>query len=197
MFKVIAKNFMALPGIARDLNVAKQNIMQLVTLEGGKPSKDAPDSPIGSKVLSDKEAQAKLDKELAKGKLKTPTPVSADKAGKGGLLGKFGIKNIVKLFSIGAVVIALANFPGEFIKNMFDGIVDSIKELASMLLDEIKTAFTGFVEDIKKWFNEVVKPILDELTVFLEKVWLKVKDFFGSIFNWFGDKINFNQYLIL
>ena len=196
MFKVIAKNFMALPGIARDLNVAKQNIMQLVGLEGGKPSKDAPDSPMGSKVLSDKEAQAKLDKELAKGKLKTPTPVSADKVGTGGifgkakgLLGKFGIKNIVKLFSVGAVAVALANFPGEFIKEMFDGIVDSIKELASMLLDEIKTAFTGFVEDIKKWFNEVVKPILDELTVFLEKVWLKVKDFFGSIFNWFGDKI--------
>jgi GH24 family phage-related lysozyme (muramidase) len=184
MFKVIAKNFIALPGIARDLNVAKQNIMQLVKLEGGKPSKDAPDSPMGSKVLSNKEAQDKLDKELEKGKSKTPTPAAPKKPGGGGLLG-----TITKMFKVGAVIFALSQIPGGFIKDMFDGIVNSITELASLLLDEIKTAFDGFVEDIKKWFNDVVQPILDELSAFLQKVWQKITDFFKPIFDWVGDKI--------
>ena len=184
MFKVIAKNFIALPGIARDLNVAKQNIMQLVKLEGGKASKDAPDSPMGSKVLSGEEAKAKLEKELEKGKSKTPTPAVPKKPGGGGLLG-----TITKMFKVGAVIFALSQIPGGFIKDMFDGIVDSIKELASLLLDEIKTAFDGFVEDIKKWFNDVVQPILDELTAFLQNVWQKITDFFKPIFNWVGDKI--------
>jgi len=183
MFKVIAKNFIALPGIARDLNVTKQNIMQLVKLEGGKPSKDAPDSPMGSKVLSDKEAHAKLEKELEKGKPKTPTPAVSKVSG-GGLLG-----TITKMFKVGAVIFALSQIPGGFIKDMFDGIVNSIKELAGMLWDEIKTAFNGFVEGITKWFNEVVQPILDELTAFLQKVWQKITDFFKPIFNWVGDKI--------
>jgi lysozyme len=184
MFKVIAKNFIALPGMARDLNVAKQNIMQLVKLEGGKASKDAPDAPLGSKVLSGEEAQAKLDKELEKGKSKTPTPAVPKKPGGGGLLG-----TITKMFKIGAVIFALSQIPGGFIKDMFDGIVNSIKELASLLLNEIKTAFDGFVEDVKKWFNDVVQPILDELTVFLQKVWQKITDFFKPVFDWVGEKI--------
>ena len=184
MFKVIAKNFIALPGIARDLNVAKQNIMQLVKLEGGKASKDAPDAPLGSKVLSGEEAQAKLDKELEKGKSKTPTPAVPKKPGGGGLLG-----TITKMFKVGAVIFALSQIPGGFIKDMFDGIVDSIKELASLLLEEIKTAFDGFVADVKKFFSDVVQPILDELTVFLQNVWQKITDFFKPIFNWVGDKI--------
>lgn len=184
MFKVIAKNFIALPGIARDLNVTKQNIMQLVKLEGGKASKDAPDAPMGSKVLSGEEAQAKLDKELEKGKSKTPTPAVPKKPGGDGLLG-----TITKIFKVGAVIFALSQIPGGFIKDMFDGIIDSIKELAGMLLEEIKTAFGGFVTDIKKFFNDVVQPILDELTVFLQNTWKKVTDFFGNIFNWFGEKI--------
>ena len=184
MFKVIAKNFIALPGIARDLNVTKQNIMQLVKLEGGKPSKDAPDAPMGSKVLSNEEAQAKLDKELEKGKEKTPTPAVPKKPGGGGLLG-----TITKMFKVGAVIFALSQIPGGFIKDMFDGIIDSIKELASLLLEEIKTAFDGFVTDIKKFFNDVVQPILNELTAFLQKVWQKITDFFKPIFNWVGDKI--------
>ena len=184
MFKVIAKNFIALPGIARDLNVAKQNIMKLVELEGGKASKDAPDAPMGSKVLSGGEAQAKLDKELEKSKSKTPTPAVPKKPGGGGLLG-----TITKMFKVGAVIFALSQIPGGFIKDMFDGIVDSIKELAGLLLNEIKTAFDGFVTDVKKWFNDVVQPILDELTVFLQSVWQKITDFFKPVFDWVGEKI--------
>jgi hypothetical protein len=158
--------------------------MQLVKLEGGKASKDAPDAPLGSKVLSGEEAQAKLDKELEKGKSKTPTPAVPKKPGGGGLLG-----TITKMFKVGAVIFALSQIPGGFIKDMFDGIVDSIKELASLLLNEIKTAFDGFVEDIKKWFNDVVQPILDELSAFLQKVWQKITDFFKPVFDWVGEKI--------
>jgi GH24 family phage-related lysozyme (muramidase) len=186
IFKVIAKNFLALPGIARDLNVSKQNIMKLVELEGGKASEDAPDAPMGSKVLSGEEAQAKLDKELEKRKPKTPTPTPSvpKKPGGGGIFG-----TIKKMFTIGAVIFALSQIPGGFIKDIFDGIVNSIKELANMLFDEIKTAFTGFITDIKKFFSDVVQPILDDLKKFLEDTWKKVTDFFGNIFNWFGEKI--------
>ena len=39
--KIIAKNFMSLPGIARDLNVARQNVQQLVKIMGDEAATGA------------------------------------------------------------------------------------------------------------------------------------------------------------
>ena len=41
ILNIIAKNFLLFPSIARDVNVARQNMQKLVKLEGGKPAKGA------------------------------------------------------------------------------------------------------------------------------------------------------------
>lgn len=180
LFKVIAKNFISLPGLARDLNVARQNIQKLVKLEGGKPSKKA-----DAQFLKEEETSKKLDVEMGKGKEieKKPTVVKKDDK-KGGIMSILG-----SMLKVGAIIFALSQVPGGFIKDIFDGIIDSIKELATELFEQISTAFNGFVADVKKFFNDVVQPIIDELKIFLQGVWQKITDFFKPIFDWVGEKI--------
>lgn len=179
--KVIAKNFMSIPSMARDINVARQNVTKLVKLEGGKPATGA-----DMWFKKSKQNEEKLESELKKNdeeKIKSKTPQAVKKPESS----KFS--KLTALLKVGAVILALSQIPGGFIKNIFDGIVDSIKELAISIWEEITTAFTGFVDQIKKWFKDIVQPILDELKIFLQAVWAKITDFFKPIFNWVGDKI--------
>ena len=46
ILNIVAKNFLLFPSIARDVNVAKQNMQILVKLAGGKPSKSADNNSI-------------------------------------------------------------------------------------------------------------------------------------------------------
>jgi hypothetical protein len=68
LLKVISKNFMAMSAMARDMNVASQNIKELVKVMGGKPS-DTEDKVAGSGLTPD-ERERKLAVELEKDKSK-------------------------------------------------------------------------------------------------------------------------------
>ena len=68
LLKIIGKNFMSLPGFARDLNVARQNIQRLVKLEGGEPAKGA-----DAQFLKEGERAKKLDVEAGKDEKKKPS----------------------------------------------------------------------------------------------------------------------------
>lgn len=57
--KSIAKNFQSLAGIARDMNVARQNVQKLVTLKGGEKATGA-----DAHFLKSKERAEKLDVEV-------------------------------------------------------------------------------------------------------------------------------------
>ena len=181
--KVIAKNFMSIPSMARDLNVAKQNVTKLVKLEGGKPATGA-DMWFKKSKQNEENLEAQLKKHDEKSKDDTTKKASPVKSA-----GSSKFSKLASLLKVGAVILALSQIPGGFIKNIFDGIVDSITDLASSIWSEITTAFDSFVSSIKKWFGEVIQPILDELKIFLEKVWAKITEFFKPIFDWVGDKI--------
>ena len=61
LLKIIGKNFMSLPGFARDLNVARQNMQRLVKLEGGVPAKGA-----DAHFLKEGDRATKLDVQVDK-----------------------------------------------------------------------------------------------------------------------------------
>ena len=61
LLKITAKNFMALSGMARDLNVASQNVKELVKVMGGKPKNSA-----DMFMLKESEREEKLGVELEK-----------------------------------------------------------------------------------------------------------------------------------
>jgi len=174
--KQIADNFSLLPDIAKSLNITRQNIFKLVKLEGGEGTKADNLAPVGGSETPKDSSSANS----------SPTPNKKSESGgkKGGIMSKLG-----PLLKVGAIIFALSQIPGGFIKDMFDGIVDSIKELASALWEEISTAFTSLLDTFKTWFNEVVDPILQQIKDFLKPIWDKITEFFKPIFDWVGDKI--------
>jgi putative chitinase len=176
--KQIADNFAALPDIAKSLNITRQNIYKLVKLEGGEGTKADNLAPVAG---SDTSPEA-----LSNANNTSPTPTKKSDAGgkKGGIMSKLG-----PLLKVGAIIFALSQIPGGFIKDMFDGIVDTIKELAGALWQEISTAFNSLLDTFKKFFSEVVDPILQQVKDFLKPIWNKITEFFKPIFDWVGDKI--------
>jgi F0F1-type ATP synthase assembly protein I len=78
--KIIAKNFLSLPSIARDLNVARQNIIKLVKLRGGESTNKA-----DAMFLKSSEAETKLgvEKQKLTAKEVTPTPAEKEEVGMG------------------------------------------------------------------------------------------------------------------
>lgn len=82
ILNIIAKNFLLFPSIARDVNVAKQNMQILVKLAGGRPSKSKP-SKSADNDNAEKENKDK----------KSPTSEKEDGNG----LGKIGKKFLDKI----------------------------------------------------------------------------------------------------
>ena len=174
----ISNNLNFLPNIARDLNVARQNIFKLVKLEGGKPERA---NNIGSGKTE-----------------KSPTPVFKDQAPTYKKVAKeessfemgqrfasffldlFNPKKLLAKISLGAIFIAAGIIT--LFKDAFTG-------LAEYLFDAIKESFSKFMDFIKTWFDDSVQPILDEMLNFMNEIWTKVTDFFKPIFDWVGDKI--------
>jgi len=79
ILNVIAKNFLLLPFIARDVNVARQNMQILVKMAGGKSANKA-DSTTEEEDKKQKKIQAKSKK--------SPTPEAEDGDGLGSKIGK-------------------------------------------------------------------------------------------------------------
>jgi len=82
ILNIVAKNFLLFPSIARDVNVAKQNMQILVKLAGGRPSKSKPSKS------ADNDSAEKENKDK-----KSPTPEKEDGNG----LGKIGKKFLDKI----------------------------------------------------------------------------------------------------
>jgi GH24 family phage-related lysozyme (muramidase) len=175
----LSQNLSFLPNIAKDINIARQNIFKLVKLEGGKPER-------ASNVAAGKEG-------------KSPSPVFKDQAPmkkkeekeessfeKGQRFANFFLdllspKKILGKLSLTKIFAAVG------IVTLFK---DAFLGLADYLWDAIQESFTKFVDYIGEWFKEVVKPIFAELTIFMEKIWGNIKDFFKPIFDWVAGKIN-------
>jgi len=182
--KIIAKNFMSIHLMARDLNVARQNSIKLVKLEGGESTNKA-----DAQFLKADEREAKLESERAKEQeSKKPTPEKAAGAKKpksfmDKIKEQFGISKIIKSFTkyfylAGIILI------------VYDLFKESFTEWVGGLWESIKEQFDEFVSDFKKWFSDVVQPIIDKIKEFIQPIINAVKKVVDAISQWFGEKID-------
>ena len=79
ILNVIAKNFLLFPSIARDVNVARQNMQILVKMAGGKST---------NRADSTKEENDKKQKKIQAKSKKSPTPEAQDSDGLGSKIGR-------------------------------------------------------------------------------------------------------------
>jgi hypothetical protein len=177
MLKVIAKNSMALPGMARDMNVLRQNVQKLVKLKGGK-SRGAADAFF----LKEDERERALEAQRMKAGGAAPAgAVAPAKDKEGGFL-----DSIMSMFSGGFM---------ESIKSIF-----SPKNLISVFkkvflpLAIIGTLFSGITAGFKKYqetgsFSEAIVAGLGGMLSFLTVGFLgedTLKSMFESISNFFS-----------
>ena len=136
--KIMAKNSVVFPAMARDINVMRLNMQKLVKLAGGSPTKSA---DMFFKRASDREAQYEGQYKKNSGGL-TPTPVGEKKEGggiSGFLKGLFG-------------VILTAGIIGQFLDN---------PEIRKTLKDFFVKFLTGFFEGVKKTFEYIGEALKD------------------------------------
>jgi len=183
LLKIVSKNFMSLPGFARDLNVARQNIQRLVKLEGGEPAKGA-----DAQFLKEGERAKKLDVEVGKGDKKKPTLIP----------GVNRAKKLKESFSKNNILKSLTKYLGlaAIVGVVFVAFKDTFAEWATGLWDAIKTKMGEFVDGIKEWFSESIQPIIDKVKEFIQPVidtisgfFQKIGDFFVGYFNTWKDLI--------
>ena len=176
--KVIGKNFMSLPGFARDLNVARQNIQKLVKLEGGTPARGA-----DAKFLKSSLADEKLDIEVGKIE-RRPAPEKSKK-------GMNVLGNLKKTFSAGNILKSLTKYlaVGAIVTAIFVAFKDSFAEWASGLWETIKEALDEFVGGIKDWFMESVQPIIDKVQEMIQPLIDAISGFITKLGDWFKEKI--------
>jgi putative chitinase len=203
--KIIARSFLSLPYIARDLNVARQNLQKMVKMRGGEASKGA-----DTHFLKAGEAEKKLAVEQERGTAKKVTPVKKEEEGTG-LFGKTGKKVFDKFkstkaggkaVSIGEKLLngfkAIFN-PKNFMKilgrlalplmifsALFEGFTsafDTWKETGS-IWEAFKAGIGGIVEFFT--FGLIDKKMVSDFYDWglgaIEKIMKSVADFFG-----FGD----------
>jgi len=115
--KISAKNSMMMPGMARDMNVMRQNIVKMVKLSGGSPSTKAD-------MFFMKASEREKSYESQLGSTKTPTKVeSSEETGnkKGGILASLGLvlmplvgKLILVTGVVGLMYLAIKKFVNWF-----------------------------------------------------------------------------------
>jgi len=206
---IIAKNSMSLPGMARDMNVLRQNIVKLVKLKGGKTSR------FGGKAdaffKGSKEREETLEAEMAS-KRKVPAKASSSPAPKtegGGLGGIFSMikdgliqgakflfnpKNLLKI--LGKLALPLM-----IISTLFAGIKAGFEKYQETgnFSEAIVSGLGGMLEfltfgllgedTLKQVFDSlsgVFQPVLDTVS----NIFDSVKGFFKNIF---GDTVDVKE----
>jgi len=187
ILKSIAKNSMSLPGIARDVNVLRQNMQKLVKIEGGQKK-------TGADEFFKTQDQREADLEAQTGGPEKVVEKEADDAKSGG-----GILGMIKRFA-STFMTALKNL---FSKKMLMKLVTKIFLPVAIIASLFKGVMAGF-EDYKKtgslssaimaglggvlefltfgFFNrETIENIGEKLGKFVEPVFNKMSEIFNSI----------------
>lgn len=199
--RIIAKSFLSLHLMARDMNVARQNVQKLVKMKGGEYAKGA-----DAMFLKEGEAETKLGVEREKLK---PTPAAEPEKPlkKKSLLGNLmggGIKKIKKnflryakvLFSPSNLLKVLGKLalPLAIITTLWQGITgawEAYKETGS-----IWEAFKGGISEIVDFFTfglidkDTVKNLMDQVADFFAPVTEAISNFFGKFSDWFAEKFD-------
>jgi putative chitinase len=184
LLKIIGKNFMAIPGLARDLNVARQNAQKLVKIEGGTAATKADahflkqserEGALEAQTQEESEdKKPSLLAEKAKEKTKNAMKKLYETVSKSALIKK--ILGIVSLAAIGGLI--------------FYAFKDSITEWAKSLWATVMEKATQLVEDVKNALFDTINGVIEGVKEKINFVIDKVAEFFKSIGEWIGDKIN-------
>lgn len=211
---VIAKNSIVLPGMARDMNVLRQNIAKLVNLKGkeikvkaeGKADKffqteDAREAKLEderskhapTKDTKDKKEPKEEKKEgggLLSGLMDMLNPVNLLKGLFMGIVGAFGA-----LFGGGSIFAILSKIflPAMIIGGLINGIMDGIntwKETGS-ITDTLISAMGGFLQFITfGLFNENdLRKGMDTALTYLNPLMLSVTEFFDDVVGWIKNNV--------
>jgi len=194
--KIIAKNSMALPGMARDMNVLRQNVVKLVKLKGGK-ARGAADAYF---LKEDEREQALEAQKMKVGGVKPSAVSPKDK--ESGLLDSiigmfsggfmeaiktiFNPKSLMKVFT--KVFLPLA-----IIGTLFSGIMDGFKRyketgsfseaIVAGLGGMLKFVTFGiFGEDTLKNLFQSISDFLSPITDTISNIFTGIKDFFKNLF---------------
>jgi len=206
--KVGAKNFLHLKGIARDLNVASQNIQLLLKAVGGEPRKSG---QTDMHILTPDQIDKKLEVDVAKATVvpketeeeKKPSLVGkafdklkSSKAGKavGEAFTKFkGTKAGGKIVSIASKIAKYAKiFSPSNIMLAFGGLSFLYVILQSSIFDPIVEGFKEFMGNIGEMFDslkEGVVTFIDNLKESIGEIIDEITSNVAEFFKPFTDKV--------
>ena len=208
--KIIAKNSMSLPGMARDMNVLRQNVQKLVKIKAGpqKKGKRAYATAADTFFLREDERERAL--EAQRGKVEGKPTAQAPGAGKdkeGGFLESImslfsgGFTNAIKtIFSPKTLmkVFSKVFLPLAIIGTLFSGIMDGFKRYQETgnLGDAIVAGLGGmlnfvtfglFGEDTLKTLFDSISNFFQPITDTISSIFTGIKDFVKGLF---GGKID-------
>jgi len=206
--KILAENTMGFHMMARDINVARQNVQELVKIMGGE-LKTGADSDFKTedqkrKLVDARKGEIKAE-EIEKEE-KKPTPIKVESKQKSTFFdkmkGKLGDKfkktkvgkkigDIKKSFSANSFLKSFKKYfaIAAILGFVFVSFKDTLVEWATSLWETIQEKFTEFVETVKQWFKDVVLPIVEDVKKFIGNMIEKIGEFFKSIGDWFVEKI--------
>lgn len=213
--KIIAKNFLSVPSMARDLNVAGQNIAKLVKMRGGTASTGA-----DMHFLKASELEKKLEVQKEKYSPQVVKEKPADKKD-GGLFGnlgdmfkkgKFGkkitdalspkklkdtlLKGMKTVFSPKNILRVLGRLaiPALIITTLWQGFTGAWEKWQET--GSIWEALKGGIGEIVDFFTfglidkDMVAGFMDQVVDFFKPVADAVSNFFDKFTTWFAEKFN-------
>lgn len=211
--KIGAKNFLYLKGIARDLNVASQNIAKLVELSGGEARKK---NQTDMHILKPEEVTKKLEVEVGREKARdiTPTLERKEKAevgvGKavlaGALVKTLGPKKtfklidvvlkIKKLFSLSNILKVVTRFalPVVIIASLWEGITNAFDEFkrSGSIWEAVKEGASTIVEFLTGGFidKDTIKNLMQNVAEFLKPITDIFTNIYDRVVSFVKEKVN-------
>ena len=202
--KIISKSFLSLQSISRDINVAKINMGKLVKLEGGKPI-TKPDAMWKSPQRIQKEFEKKVESsKISKiEEIKKPDekpdgkPEEKPEEKKKGILDSIlGIFNFKNLFSGGLLkILGKLSIPLLIVSSLWEGISSAWEAWTETgsIWEAYKSVIGGIVDFLSFGLidKKLVGELMDDAANFLKPFLNAVSGFIEKIGKWFSDKFSF------
>jgi len=209
---LIAKQSLAFPGIARDVNVLRQNIAKLVKIKGETAATKA-----DKFFKTEDQREAELEAARAKSKAATPateksSKEAAPKEDSGGIGGLLSMLNPVKLigglitaivggfaslFSGGSILALLSKIfvPAMLIGGLINGVLDGIKiwKESGSIVDTLVAALGGFLKFITfgLFGEKELRQGMDSALKFMMPLLLGITEIFDKVVGWMKNNIGF------
>lgn len=197
LLTVVAKNSMVMPNIARDMNVLRQNLQQLVKLKGGQARGGADRFFLKA---GEREAALEAQKEKIEGKPTAPTVITKTEEDSGG---GFSITDLFKSFKttvFGFIrklfkpkmlgkIFSKVFLPLTIIATLFTGITDGWKKYqeTGSLSEAIFAGLGGMLDFLTFGLlgEDTLKSVWDSVSGFLNPILEKIGSVFNGIKSWF------------